>query len=248
MKCAVALVGLAVAGAALAQAPAPASGGVTAPRGMPEVSGELRDPDFGVRRRAAGLQRKVEMYQWRREGARYGAGWSQERIDSSAFDRAHANPDDFPVATRYWIATRVHLDGKPVSDDVLKAHGTWRAFRPGFSSLPGNLSATFQPEGDGLSSSENPLHPQVGDLRITWHALELPPLDGKVALENGAWVPTPAPGPVAGAAVARAAPAAPVEAQPRRGGMARWHWLVALASGAALLVVWMRVRRRRARP
>jgi hypothetical protein len=230
----------------MAQAPATSGGAAAVPRGDAEISGDLRDSDFRVRRRAAGLQRRVEMYQWRRDGARYAASWSQQRIDSSAFDPAHANPEDFPVSTRYWIATRVRLDGKPVSEDVLKAYGTWRAFRPGFSSLPGNLAATFQPEGDGLSSSENPLDPQVGDLRITWHALELPPLTGRVALENGAWVPVEDTGPIFAAQDTADSTAPGVLPHDNTRGGARWGWVIGLLLGATALVLLLRRRRMRA--
>jgi hypothetical protein len=46
---------------------------------------------------------------------------------------------------------------------------------------------TFQPEGDGLGSAENPLDPQVGDLRIRWRELVLPPLQGRIVLRDGRW-------------------------------------------------------------
>ena len=65
--------------------------------------------------------------------------------------------------------------------------GEWRDFRPSFSALPGNLAATFQPEGIGLGSADNPLQPRIGDLRIHWRDLMLPPLDGLVALRDGRW-------------------------------------------------------------
>jgi hypothetical protein len=223
---------LALCGGVQAQAPAP--------QGAPVSETTLRDSEFGVRTRQFGLQRRVEMYQWRRDGANYVAAWAQQPIDSTGFDAAHANPGAFPVRTRYWIATRVLLDGKPVDEDVLKESGTWRDFRPGFSALPGNLSATFQPEGDGLSSSENPLDPQVGDLRITWHELTLPPLAGKVALQGDTWVPAAdiaADAPAAEVA-AQASPAAAVPQSSRR----PW-WLF----GAGVLVVlaaWALLRRR----
>lgn len=241
MKHVVAVLALVFAGAAMAQAPT----AQVAPRGEPEVQGTLRDADFGVRKRAAGLKRQVEMYQWQRAGAAYATVWSAQRIDSSRFDPAHANPGSFPIRTRYWIATQLRLDGKPLGEDVLKEYGRWRAFRPGFSALPGNLAATFQPEGDGLSSSENPLDPQVGDLRITWHALELPPLAGKVALENGTWVPVaqapaaavPAPGQNGAGAVPARAPAA-------GGGRPPWAWLLGAGLAALALVLALRARGR----
>lgn len=223
---------LALAGTAWAQGPAP--------QGAPVNESTLRDTEFGVGTRQFGLQRRVEMYQWRRAGAGYAAAWAQEPVDSSGFDAAHANPGAFPVRTRYWIATRVLLDGKALDEDVLKETGTWRGFRPGFSALPGNLSATFQPEGDGLSSSENPLDPQVGDLRITWHELTLPSLAGKVALQGDTWVPAAdaAPDAPAAEAAAMAPPAAAVPQSPRR----PW-WLFGIGV-LAVLAAWVLLRRR----
>src|SRR3546814_4944058 len=49
------------------------------------------------------------------------------------------------------------------------------------------MSATFQPEGDGLGSAENPLAPEVGDLRITWRDFKLPPLADRLELRDGKW-------------------------------------------------------------
>jgi uncharacterized membrane protein YecN with MAPEG domain len=90
---------------------------------------------------------------------------------------------------RRWTAQQVTLDDKPVDRSVIEQYGQWRLFRPNFSALPGNLAATFQPEGDGLGSAENPLDPQIGDLRIGWRELTLPPLKGRVSLERGTWFP-----------------------------------------------------------
>lgn len=165
-----------------------ASAFAQAPVAAPVAPGRLADAEFGVATRQFALQRRVEMYQWRRDANGYSAAWSERPIDSAGHDAAHRNPGDFPLQTRYWVATEVSLEGRPVDDEVLKRLGTWHRFRPAFSALPGNLSATFQPEGDGLSSSENPLQPRIGDLRVTWHELRLPELAGKVALRNGTWV------------------------------------------------------------
>jgi hypothetical protein len=59
--------------------------------------------------------------------------------------------------------------------------------QPNFSKIPANLAASFQPEGHGLGSAENPLDPQIGDVRISWRELVLPPLADKVALSEGVW-------------------------------------------------------------
>lgn len=159
------------------------------PQGQPMVAQAPRDPEFGVTARGFGLQRQVEMLQWRQEGGGYRKEWSEEPIDSSGYAKDRRNPAAFPIATRYWIASDATLDGKAIDDDVLKEFGEWRDFRPGFSALPANLAATFQPEGDGLGTADNPLDPQVGDLRVHWRVLELPSLAGKVALQGGVWIP-----------------------------------------------------------
>jgi len=148
----------------------------------------LLDHEFGVSTRQLGLQRRVQMYQWLRKGGGYAPGWHDALVDSSDFDPRFANPDVFPLQTRYWIGQGITFEGKPLDENVLKVLGRWRQFRPGFTALPGNLSATFQPDGDGLSSSENPLDPQIGDLRVTWHELTLPALTDQVTMQNGVWV------------------------------------------------------------
>ena len=137
--------------------------------------------------RQLGLERRVEMYQWRAAGQGYEKVWSVVPIASNGFARGHDNPKDIPLASRRILPATVSIDGKPLDPEAITRLGEWRAFRPNFSALPGNLSATFQPEGDGLGSAENPLDPQIGDLRVTWRELALPALDGKVALENGVW-------------------------------------------------------------
>lgn len=161
----------------------------TQPQGQPTTAHPPRDSAFGVTARGFGLQRQVEMLQWRRFGPGYRKEWSEQTIDSAGYAKDYRNPAAFPIETRYWIAEDATLDGKAIDDDVLKEFGEWRDFRPGFSALPANFAATFQPEGDGLGTADNPLDPQIGDLRVHWRELELPPLRGKVALQGGVWIP-----------------------------------------------------------
>lgn len=151
----------------------------------------IRDPDFRVETRQFALDRRVEMLQWRREGAGYAPVWNVAVIDSTGFDEAHRNPSELPIGGERWWATDATLNGKPLAPEVLRTLGEWHEFRPSYRRLPANLAATFQPDGDGLSSSENPLDPQVGDLRVTWRELTLPPLQGKVELRDGVWHPLP---------------------------------------------------------
>jgi uncharacterized membrane protein YecN with MAPEG domain len=165
-----------------------AAGALRAQEGEAVTDEVVRDREFGVSARHFGLERRVAMYQWRAKDGGYDRVWSETPIDSSGYSKGHENPV-FPLRGRRWLATQVTLDDKPVDRSIIEQFGQWRAFRPNFSALPGNLAATFQPEGDGLGSAENPLDPQIGDLRIGWRELTLPPLQGRVELERGTWFP-----------------------------------------------------------
>ncbi|MGQ4661394.1 TMEM43 family protein [Lysobacter sp. F6437] len=216
------------------------------PEGEPRSGGELDDAEFGVRTDQFGLDRRVEMYQWRRIGEdTYDRVWKAAWIDSSRFSAGHENPPRLPLDSHRWWAPRPSLDGRPLDPAVLKALGRWQEFRPGFSRLPGNLAATFQPEGDGLTSSENPLDPKIGDLRISWRELLLPPLAGEVELRGGVW--RLASGNNATAAAKPAAPgadpAAVMVAAGEEGGTPWWPWLIGALAIVAAVVAWRRPRR-----
>lgn len=211
----------------------------------------LRDVEFGVAARAPGLERRVEMWQWTRTPQGYACAWSDEPIDASRFPPGHANPTAWPLPGRRWLAHSVTLDGRPVDPRVIAALGEWRDIRPSFDALPGNMAATFQPEGDGLGSADNPLDPQVGDLRIRWRVLALPPLQGRAVLRDGRWqLPDD---PVAehdhdAGAPMRAQAATPAQArQPAPPSPARWpRWLAATGLFvAAVGAVGARIRRNR---
>ncbi len=210
----------------------------------PETHTVLEDVDFGVRTRSFGLDRQVDMYQWRATADGYEKVWNSAYIDSSGFDEAHRNPP-MPLDTARWWAGDATLAGRPLDVEVLRALGEWRVFRPAFSRLPLNMAATFQPDGDGLGSAENPLQPQVGDLRIRWRELVLPPLPGLVAYRDGAWrlrrsaTPgTRTPAAAVAADEARAAPATQVEPP-------AWNWTWAAVGVIALLALLLLRRRRR---
>lgn len=207
-----------------------AGGGGADPGAPPVGDTALRDPVFRVQGAGLGLERRVEMYQWVPRGADYVRGWSDRPVDAGEAGGGHANPP-FPLHSERWLPATITVDGHPLSDEVIARLAGWHEFRPGFSALPGNLSATFQPEGDGLGSAENPLDPQVGDLRIHWLERTLPPLGERIELKDGAWVLR-----------TDAASAAGAGAESRSGMLG---WLPVLLGGAGLLVLAVVLARRR---
>ena len=225
------------AGMAIAQEPT-----TVVPEGPPHPGDELLDREFGVSTDKFGLDRRVEMYQWLQVGAdRYEKAWKAALVESAGFPPEYRNPDVIALEARRWWSEDATLDGKPLPPSVLKSIGRWQDFRPGFSRLPGNLSATFQPEGDGLISSENPLEPRIGDLRVSWRELVLPPLAGKVELIDGSWQ----------LAQPRAAPArSPDSSRPQslaaqtttERDRTWWPWLLVGSVVVVVVGVWMRRR------
>lgn len=213
------------------------------PELVPRTAQTLRDPDFRVESRAFGLDRQVEMYQWRRTDSGYEQVWNAAAIDATGFEPGRENPPRLPIEGERWWSDTVTINGARVAPDVLRVLGEWKAFRPSFSRLPANLAATFQPDGDGLSSSENPLAPQVGDLRITWRELALPPLQGQVELRDGVWQLVPG---AAAVPVALPEPEEPVEVEPGRLSSVAMFLLWAVGGVVALaLVALVTIRRRR---
>jgi hypothetical protein len=220
---------LLAAAPAFAQQAAP-----TTPQDPPLVAQAPRDADFGVSTRHAGLQRRIEMYQWTRDGDSYAKAWRAHAVDSAVFAPGHRNPS-MPLHDREWRA-QVSVDGKPLAPELIDKLGEWRGFHPNFSALPGNMSATFQPEGEGLGSADNPLAPRIGDLRITWRALVLPDLGDRLVLDNGAWTLRAPP-----AAAGTASDADGANAKPKH----EWRWWWLSGAGIVLVVVLVAAQRRR---
>jgi hypothetical protein len=222
-----------------------------APVGVPQSDAPLRDVEFGVTVRQFGLERRVEMLQWQSTLQGYQRTWSDEPIDSSHFDTAHANPVDWPLPGRRWLAKSAVLDGKPLDAAVVAALGEWRDFRPSFNALPDNMAVTFQPEGDGLGSADNPLAPEVGDLRVRWRQLVLPALQGRVWLRDGRWQLAPSDGDPAQAAAApsgvpAAQPPSPSDGSVRAGSPARW-WVGGGILALLLAILFVVYRQRASR-
>ena len=114
-----------------------------APVGEAQPDAPVRDVEFGVTVRQFGLERHVEMLQWEPTPNGFARVWSDEPIDASRFDPAHANPVGWPLPGRRWLARSATLDGKPLDADVVATLGEWRDFRPSFNALPGNMHSEW---------------------------------------------------------------------------------------------------------
>ncbi|GAB3727965.1 hypothetical protein GCM10028862_05020 [Luteimonas pelagia] len=228
---------LAFATVAQAASSPPVAGPVVEP-GEPMNVAAPKDPEFGVETKRHGLRRAVAMLQWRRAGGGYARTWADAPVDDAGHPDGRANPD-FPIPSREWIA-EVRVDGRPLAREALLALGEWRPLRPDFASLPGNMSATFQPEGDGLGTAANPQAPEVGDLRITWQALHLPPLAGRIVLDDGTWRLAP------GVPARPGGPDVPAMEEARVVSGVGWlDWRVALLALGVLALLGIAVARRR---
>ena len=213
----------------------------------PRAGSVLRDRDFGVQVRGFGLDRRVEMLQWQRVDGEYRRVWHDATIDARTHDAAHDNPR-LPVRSRRWWSDSARIDGRPIAPSVLQSLGAWKTMRPDFAALPGQLAARYQPEGDGLGSSENPLEPDIGDVRITWRQLMLPPLTGRIELRRDVWQLRDA-APVAVApspldVISPPTPPAPVIKPVADDPPPPWPWIAGVLAIAIVLVTWGAMRLR----
>jgi hypothetical protein len=183
----------------------PASTATAQPRGQIESAVAVVDPMFGIHANVLGLERRVEILQWRKVDfpapPHYEQAWSAERIDSAAFDAAHRNAGDLPFNGERWWSSDPKLDGHPVSAQVMSVLDAWTPLRPDLSQLPTNLAVSFQPDGDWLSTSQNPAQPQVGDVRVRWRVIAQALAPSGAVLIAGRWE---MPAPVASAATSTA--------------------------------------------
>ena len=198
----------------------------------------LQDRVFGVGSTQFGLERRVEMYQWSRSGPGFQPVWNSAPIDSATFPAQHRNPPRLPIESERWMTEGATLGGRPLDRPLLLVLGRWTEIRPAFNRLPANLAAALQPEGNGLGSSENPLAPHIGAVRVRWLELVLPELTGRVELRNGQWQLTRE------SVLRAAAPAEPlVMIRPPISRLVDDPWVWWIGGGAAVLLVGWSARR-----
>jgi len=142
-------------------------------RGQLRIATPPRDPRLGISANVAVLFRHVEMYQWRERCSAgnciYDTDWSQRPIDSRKFDRpdGHENPP-FPFTDAQFPASDIRLGAFRVDPALIAARGNVEPLALSASSLPPNLAATFRDVDGSLYAGDDPTHPAIGDLRVTF--------------------------------------------------------------------------------
>ncbi len=116
----------------------------------------------------------------------------ERRADRFVGVRRRTSQSVAPAGTQPRLVGRLGVDGRPRA-----AAGRGAPARPVADAAPqlfapaGRAREGFPARRRRLASSDNPLAPATGDVRITWHEFVLPPLAGKVELRNDAWQLSP---------------------------------------------------------
>ena len=153
--------------------------------GQVDSDAVLSDPDFPIERDAIKLRRTVEMYQWHeREEERndethytYHTDWSGSVVDSSRFNQSaqHQNPNSMPYNDHNQSADDVTVDAFGLSStfiDQITNYSTIHLEESMLEELPGSPPAEPHITGNQLYFGPNPSNPSVGDVRITFSAVD----------------------------------------------------------------------------
>jgi hypothetical protein len=150
------------------------------------VSGDVRsaqgvmDDTFGVRAKALGLRRQVEMHQWveKETGSGqdrkfvYSREWRDSFVDSSRFrsPQGHSNGGGMPFRGETFHASDARIEAYPVGVAARRL-GSDSEFRVDDAALAQARSMSqrrVQIVNGGFYFGNDPTQPSVGDLRVTY--------------------------------------------------------------------------------
>ncbi len=162
-----------------------------------EVDGRVADPDTSFEIAAARLKRTVEMFQWE-EKARsetqeklggtqettteytYVKTWKGTPIRSADFkSQEYSNPPQLPLESRTFDATTVRIGEFTLSGAAISRLPGWEALavdeelRARIASAKSlqSLDKPAQISGEWIYLSQDPVAPQIGDLRLRYEAI-----------------------------------------------------------------------------
>lgn len=205
------------------------------------------------------LKRNVEMFQWKEEqhseshesvgGTKttetsysYRQDWSSQPINSSAFKHpeGHGNPA-MPVAGESFDSADVKLGAYRLGGALLDKIAAFRPLTPDQSLAP---PEGYRREGDGLfRGSGSPASPAVGDVKISFEAVEAQPVSVVAGLSGGTLAEFREPG---GYAIAMALPgtaSADALFRDKKREEGNWTWIGRGGGFLAMLIGFLLVAR-----
>lgn len=154
----------------------------------------VADPDLGVSLTALALEREVEMYQWKenketKKKKKIGGGeervttysyekvWSDDLVRSSGFHEktGHQNPAELPLQELRVDAPSVSLGAFTLSTELVKEMNSWTEVPTTNDTLAlvsDGWKARVKLDGARYFVGADPAAPQVGDVRISFRALQ----------------------------------------------------------------------------
>ena len=171
-------------------------------QGRAETDEILEDPVFGISQKALKLRRIVEMYQWhesvqrrskRKIGGKkvttktyyYSKRWSKMLIPSANFKKPemHQNPKRIPYQSITYTAKVIRLGNFVLSSSLAgKISSFCQLPVVDKHHLPQEIQRKTCIRQGKIYSCENPLNPQVGDVRISFKVVR--PLDISLVAEQ----------------------------------------------------------------
>lgn len=156
-----------------------------------KVNETLNDKTFGISANGLALDRKVEMYQWKQnvdETSKKKAGgkkvkkkeysyeqvWSSTLLDSSKYKDAkykNSNPGTMPYKSESTNAKNASLGAYKLTSSTMSGLGQSEQLeitKDDLKGMPANVQKTAKLEDGGIYLGNDPLKPQIGDIRITF--------------------------------------------------------------------------------
>jgi hypothetical protein len=143
--------------------------------GKLSVPAAARDAELAISVDTVLLLRSVEMYQWREQcsgnDCRYDEVWSTQPIDSEKFHtpHGHENPH-FPLTSARFSSGPAKLAGYTIDPQLIAEQITPVNHPVHVAELPTNLAVTFRDADGTLVTGDDPAHPKVGALRVSYRA------------------------------------------------------------------------------
>ncbi|KTD20932.1 Protein of uncharacterised function (DUF1625) [Legionella lansingensis] len=174
--------------------------------GLATTKDILKDPLLGISKNAIGLQRKVEMYQWKenketRTESQLGGSekqittysykkvWSSRLIDSNSFKEqaGHQNPAALPIESLQQYAQTVNVGDFLLPYSLITQISETQPVdleRVNKSTLQAKLNKPIHYVSDQLYGGQDYQNPQIGDIRIKVFAI-LPQTVSIIAQQTG---------------------------------------------------------------